>query len=188
MTSDRKIAANRKNAAASTGPKSAEGKAHSRKNALQHGLSIPIITDPNWSAKVVALGAEIAAGTQKADCQELAKQVAAAQLDLVRIRSARRQLIDRTVNDPNFDAAQRKMIKRILLAAPKLPEPSYTRVWNELNKQSAGDERRALVLSELAGPLARLDRYERRAWSRRKGAIRTFDRAMKRKREAVVIS
>lgn len=39
MTSQRKIEANRRNASRSTGPRSAEGKARSRLNAVSHGLS-----------------------------------------------------------------------------------------------------------------------------------------------------
>src|SRR5258707_7557672 len=39
MVSERRIAANRANAQKSTGPKSAEGKARSRRNALKHGMT-----------------------------------------------------------------------------------------------------------------------------------------------------
>src|SRR3989442_1002928 len=39
MSSPRKIEANRANARKSTGPKTPEGKARSRQNALKHGLS-----------------------------------------------------------------------------------------------------------------------------------------------------
>ena len=42
MTDDQKISTNRLNARHSTGPKSRHGKARSSKNALRHGLSIPI--------------------------------------------------------------------------------------------------------------------------------------------------
>ena len=39
MTSPRQIAANRRNAAKSTGPRTDEGKHRSRSNAVRHGLS-----------------------------------------------------------------------------------------------------------------------------------------------------
>src|SRR5260370_19652097 len=39
MVSERRIAANRANALKSTGPKSAAGKARSRRNALKHGMT-----------------------------------------------------------------------------------------------------------------------------------------------------
>jgi hypothetical protein len=39
MTSYRQIEANRRNALKSTGPKTAPGKEHSRRNALHHGLT-----------------------------------------------------------------------------------------------------------------------------------------------------
>ena len=39
MTSDRQVAANRKNAERSTGPRSAAGKARSSRNPMKHGLS-----------------------------------------------------------------------------------------------------------------------------------------------------
>jgi hypothetical protein len=38
--------ANQTNAKASTGPKTKAGKASSARNALQHGLAIPISSDP----------------------------------------------------------------------------------------------------------------------------------------------
>ena len=42
MTSERKIRANRANAWASTGPKTAQGGSHSARNALRHALSLPV--------------------------------------------------------------------------------------------------------------------------------------------------
>ena len=39
MTSSRQIEANRRNAKHSTGPITTEGKEHSRRNALRHGLT-----------------------------------------------------------------------------------------------------------------------------------------------------
>lgn len=46
MTSARKIKANRENARVSSGPNSAHGRANSTRNALRHGLSLPVYSDP----------------------------------------------------------------------------------------------------------------------------------------------
>ena len=43
MASKRQIAANRRNAAKSSGPRTQQGKARSRRNALRHGLSATLI-------------------------------------------------------------------------------------------------------------------------------------------------
>jgi hypothetical protein len=45
MTSPAKIAANRRNARRSTGPRSAAGKARARRNAFRHGLATPASLD-----------------------------------------------------------------------------------------------------------------------------------------------
>jgi hypothetical protein len=60
MTSDRKIKANRKNARASTGPKTVQGHPRTARNARRHGLSLPICTDPALSEEVEKLAREIA--------------------------------------------------------------------------------------------------------------------------------
>jgi hypothetical protein len=52
MATDRQIAANRRNGALSPGPKTAAGKARSSRNALKHGLAIPITRDHATARKI----------------------------------------------------------------------------------------------------------------------------------------
>ena len=60
MTSDRKIKANRANARASTGPRTVDGRTRSARNALRHGLSLPVCSDPALCEEVEALARDIA--------------------------------------------------------------------------------------------------------------------------------
>jgi hypothetical protein len=86
--SDRRIKANRANARASTGPKTAQGRARAARNAFRHGLSLPVYSDPALCEEVEALTREIAGTDANAEIQELARRVAEAQIDLGRVRYA----------------------------------------------------------------------------------------------------
>ncbi len=108
MTSDRKIKANRANARASTGPKTAQGRARAARNALRHGLSLPVYSDPALSEEVEALAREIAGTDANAEIQELARRVAEAQIDLRRVRYARHQLLSRALSDPYYDVSSKR--------------------------------------------------------------------------------
>jgi hypothetical protein len=67
VTSARKMRANRVNARASTGPKTAQGLARAARNALRHGLSLPVCSDPALSEEVEALAREIAGTDARAE-------------------------------------------------------------------------------------------------------------------------
>ena len=103
MTSARKITANRANARASTGPKTATSRARAARNALRYGLSLPVHSDPALSEEVEVLAREIAGPDAAAEVQELARRVAEAQIDLRRIRCARHRLLCNTLNDRGYE-------------------------------------------------------------------------------------
>jgi hypothetical protein len=78
MASERQVKANRANCKASTGPKSAAGKSRAARNARRHGLSIPVMSDPQLSADVEVLAREIAGENASAEMRALSRIIAEA--------------------------------------------------------------------------------------------------------------
>jgi plasmid stabilization system protein ParE len=132
MTTDRKIQSNRKNAQRSTGPRSEPGRQISRRNALRHGLAIAIGSDSSFSSEVETLASALDRRTGRGTVRVFARQLAEAEIDLLRIRKIRATQFGAIVDNPG-----------------------------------AGRE----AHSELNENLAKLERYERRAYSRRKRAL-----------------
>jgi hypothetical protein len=125
------------------GPNTSDGKARSARNALRYGLSLPVLADPATAAEVEALARQMGSAGD-ADVGELARAVAQAQVDLIRIRRARQGLIAAVFSH----VAEKTVI---------------------------GPGGAPFRLPDLVVQLAATDRYERRARSRRKFAMRAFD-------------
>src|SRR5262249_46385423 len=113
MISAGRTKANRANARASTGPKTAQGRAHSARNARRHGLSLPVLSNPALSEEVEPLARDIAGAAATPEILELARRIAESQIDLRRVRSARHELLSGALCDPDYGspAAERKNAK-----------------------------------------------------------------------------
>jgi len=180
LTSDRKITANRVNAGASTGPRTVEGRSRSARNALRHGLSLPVCSDPALCEEVEALARDIAGTDASAEILELARRVAEAQIDLRRVRYARHKLLSDALGDRYYDSRENALEKlRFIgsLARPNAPDIPLPVLERYLTSTPKGPEKFAIILSQEAKRLLAMDRYERWALSRRKAAIQLFDGA-----------
>jgi hypothetical protein len=180
-TSNPKITANRANARASTGPKTTHGRMRSARNALRHGLSLPVYADQALSEEIEALARKIAGVDASAEIQELAQRIAEAQSDLRRVRDARHQLLSQALSDPYYDAranVREKLTVIRQLLRPNAPDVPLEAVTKYLTRVPEGPQKFALILAQELQQLSAMDRYERRALSRRKFAIRAFDFAI----------
>jgi hypothetical protein len=102
LSSDRKIKANRANARASTGPRTAQGALARLETPFATALSLPVCSNPALSGEVEPLAREIAGPDANPQTLDLARRVAEAQIDLRRVRYARHQLLSQTLADPDY--------------------------------------------------------------------------------------
>jgi putative endonuclease len=104
MISGARLAANRANAQKSTGPRTAAGKMRAAQNAHRHGLTLPVASDPGCRQAIATLARAIAGSAGAPHLHELAVRVAAAEIDLRRVRQARL---------PFLEAATSEAIRRL---------------------------------------------------------------------------
>ena len=169
MATEKQIAANRRNARKSTGPRSRAGKKRASRNSYRHGFSYGVAAADEFVKHVEALAQKIAGHGADAVALEIARWVARAELDLVQIRRAKVALIARMsefgeleVPDPLRTG---RNIVRFLTSIDRgrpldLSVPVPPSVSSSRPERSAEAVRRALP------ELLKLDRYERRVKSR----------------------
>lgn len=184
MTSAARIAANRRNALLSTGPRSPEGRDRTRSNALKHGLATSIWADPVLSAQTRMLAGTFAAGSVDGEVIDAAERAAEAAVEALRVRTARTQLMSRafaaspSARSP-MDYVPDRLLARWLLRGRNAKRSRLADKigWiqidaTEQEKDRALQDERVSALMRIEPQLARLERYERRALSKRNSALR----------------
>jgi hypothetical protein len=134
MSSARQIAANKRNAQRSSGPRTAVGKKKVGGNALRHGLAAAALRDPDIEAQIKRLTEALAREAGDATQREQALVIAESEITLLRVRAARINLFEQVLSGIGTEGVIGK---------------------SQLEQ------------------LNRLERYERRALSRRQRAIRS---------------
>jgi hypothetical protein len=99
MTSEKQLAANRRNAKKSRGPVTAEGKARSSQNALRHGLSRRGAVLPDDAADIREFAPQLVGEAASPVEIDLARATAEAQLDLLRVNAQRQRLFEGLISE-----------------------------------------------------------------------------------------
>lgn len=202
MTSARQRASNRINARRSTGPRTPAGKMRASRNAVRHGFTLPVSHDAAaapqvatlaraivalacasaWPAGVGAAPACAGAGLDSAGAvtaaalAEPACRIAEAQVDLVRIRRARHELLVEALAGPARATPRLDLpTVRSLLTAMVGPQWAPLAPYIPHEPEHPGDL--CSLFTRHKRRLRALDRYERRARARRRSAVHDLDRA-----------
>ena len=180
--------ASRANFRQCTGPRSSEGKKRVAQNALRHGLARAIASDEHWSEPVRLLMDAIVGGDRDEERLCLARAIAEPAMEVMRVRRARQALLDVALRTQRFGPHPFEVLgarKYVRLVVRKFRQGDSIESDPELNPAPLSEqENRAAAIAEVASKLFALDRYERRALSRRKFAIRDWDDYGRKRNEA----
>jgi hypothetical protein len=171
MATERQIAANRRNALKSTGPRSSAGKKRASRNTSRHGFSIAATTNSEFAKQVEDLARGIAGAGSEPLVLEHARSIAHAQLDLEQIRRMKVSLLQRIHELGALDVPEPTIPDIIrTLDQHYRGRPSYLRVPQVKSMPSSEPERMTETIRRALPELIKLERYERCAAARRNRA------------------
>lgn len=169
------------------GPKTEAGRARSAQNARRHGLSLNIAKLEQYSSEREELARSIAGPEAGEATDAVAQQIADAEFDLRRVRQVREELFTElaaSVDAPieataaKITRSESALIEKIrILEGRKRPLKNQEAVLTRLRlalerlKTAPGASRRRGASASPLDQLISIERYERRALSRRRKAI-----------------
>jgi hypothetical protein len=147
-------------------------------------------------AELETLAQQITGPDTTPDELELARRVAEAQIDIGRVRRARLNLLSRYIDNPDYipvghyaewNKALNLLVRLCRHSGPRTPVPPESAMYvnGVMTYKPEGFEKLNLIVSDLSKRLIAMDRYEKRAMSRRKFAIRELDARRNVKRLAI---
>jgi hypothetical protein len=181
VASDRQIAANRRNAQMSTGPRSEAGKKRASRNAYRHGLAAGLGPSGACAAQIETLAWEIATAATgsmlaafDAEILAFARIAAQAERDLARMRSAKAASMNSLLTAANWQTtAVWPGAEMDLVAFPGSDQPLFgpSRALAASTLFSSKPRRLTEAIRRPLRELSTLDGYERRATGRRDRAV-----------------
>ena len=187
MATERQIAANRRNARNSGGPRSRAGKKRASRNSCRHGLAAAAMPTEEDAERVEKLARRIAGNTADLATLEHARNAAEAEFELARVRKVKAALIEGMFAFGAPEVPQLSILcdfgsqaKWVLDAlgrgkkdAPQADEPA-TRSSGVATMPSAESDRIAEAVRRALPELVKLDRYERHAVRQRDRSLRAI--------------
>lgn len=190
MTSLARILANRRNAKLSTGPKTRSGKKRSSRNAHRHGLAATLEMTTEQNAFIANLTEALSLEATTREQRILARQIAEQEYHVIQARYVRRALLSNgclrmAVEERRARSIPTKKAFRMITKAQDFYMLSQVRpvedthgIMHLFQIAKLAFFRKSLPLSDgfklIQTKLLAVDRYERRAVSRRNALIRKF--------------